>query len=62
MKTARFVLKVVALGLSIATLTCLVIAFWDKLMDLFYGIGDKLEEKRCTCCDSEAEDYADCDL
>ena len=44
MKVARFVLKCVALGLSVATAVCLVIAYWDKLMDFFYNLADKVEE------------------
>jgi hypothetical protein len=61
-KVARFVLKCVALGLSAATAACLVIAYWDKIMDFFYNIADKVEEKKSACFDPEFEDYADCDL
>ncbi len=62
MKTARIVLKWVAVGLSAAAAVCFIIASWDRLMDFFYNIADKVEEKRCACCDPEFEDYADCDL
>lgn len=62
MKTARFVLKFVALGLSIASAVCLIIAFWDKIMDFFDNVADKIEEKKSACLDPEFEDYADCDL
>lgn len=63
MKTARFVLKFVALGLSIATAACLVIAFWDKIMDVVDNLVDKLEEKKSEgLADPEFEDFADCDL
>jgi len=62
MKTARFVLKLVALGLSVAGAVCLVIAFWDKIMDLFDNIADKLEERKSDClCESDFEDM-DIDL
>ncbi len=63
MKVARFVLKCVALGLSVATAVCLVIAYWDKLMDFFYNLADKVEEKKSArFTDPEFEDYADCDM
>ena len=63
MKTARFILKLVALGLSVATAAYLIIAYWDKIVDFFYSISDKIEEKRATClCKDEFEDYADCDV
>ncbi len=57
MKTARFVLKLLALCLSVAGAVCLVIAFWDKIMDLFDNIADKLEERKSDClCESDFED------
>lgn len=63
MKTARFVLKLVALGLSVATVACLIIAFWDKIVDCFYTVADKIEEKKSAClCKDEYADYADCDM
>ena len=63
MKVARFVLKCVALGLSVATAVCLVIAYWGKLMDFFYNLADKVEEKKSArFTDPEFEDYADCDM
>jgi len=63
MKTARFVLKFVALGLTIASATCLIIAFWDRILDLFDTVADKIEEKKCACFgEHEFDDYADCDL
>lgn len=60
MKAARCILKLVALGMVIGAAVCAVIAYWDKIVDAFYVIADKLEEKcgKC-CCDSEYEDYAD---
>lgn len=35
MKTARFVLKIVGASLTVAGAVCLVIGFWDKIIDLF---------------------------
>lgn len=63
MKVARFVLKCVAFGLSVAAVVCAIIAYWDKIMDVFYTITDKIEEKKADkLCDAEFADYADCDL
>ena len=58
MKTACFVLKITALVLSVAAVVCAVVAYWDKIVDLFYGIADKMEEKKADCCiPSEFEDF-----
>lgn len=63
MKTARFVLKLVALGLSVATAVCLLIAYWDKLVDAMDNMADKIEEKKAArLCQDEFAHYADCDL
>ena len=35
MKVARFVLKIVALSLALAAAICAIIAYWDKLGELF---------------------------
>ena len=35
MKVARLVLKIVALSLSVAALTCAVVAYWNELVELF---------------------------
>lgn len=35
MRTARFVLKIVGAALTFAGAVCLVIGFWDKLIDAF---------------------------
>ena len=37
MKTARFVLKIIGASLALAASVCLVIAFWDRLMNLLEG-------------------------
>ena len=64
MKTARFVLKCVALGLSVAAAVCAVIAYWDKILDVFYTAAEKIEEKRAAriTVTDEFADYADCEL
>ena len=60
MKTARFVLKIVAAAMAAAAVICAVVAFWDSIMDLFDSIADKLEEKKANCrFASEYDDYDD---
>ena len=49
MKIARFVLKIVAAAMA--------------LMDLFYTVADKMEEKKAECrFASEYDDYEDFDM
>ena len=58
MKTARFVLKIVAVAMAAAAVVCAVIAFWDRIMDLFYSIADRMEEKKADHrFASEYDDY-----
>lgn len=59
MKTARFVLKFVALGLAIGAAACAVIAYWDKISDWCYGVADRIEEKRAASRCEECDDYDD---
>ena len=54
LKVARFVLKIVALSLSIAALACAVVAYWSELVDLCGCAKSKL--KRSTFA-SEYDDY-----
>ena len=54
MKIARFVLKIVALSLAAAAVVCAVVAYWDKLAQLFGCAKGKL---KCTACTSEYDDY-----
>ncbi len=54
MKVARFVLKIVALSLSIAALVCAIIAYWDQLSEL----GDCARQKfHRTAYAEEYDDY-----
>lgn len=63
MKAARCILKVVAVLMVVAAAVCAVVAYWDKIMDVFYNIADKIEEKRADCrFASEYDDYEDCEL
>ena len=60
MKTARFVLKIVAAAMAAAAVVCAIVAFWDCIMELFDSIADKLEEKKADCrFASEYDDYDD---
>ena len=59
MKIARFVLKWVALGLCVAAAVCTIIAYWDKILNVFHTLADKFTKKRNGCCASEYEDYVD---
>lgn len=56
MKVARFVLKIVALSLTIAAAACAVIAYWDKLVELGTCASKKIHTK---ACDKDYEEYAD---
>lgn len=59
MKTARFVLKFVALGLVVGAAVCAVIAYWDAISEWFYAAADRIEEKRAACRCTECDDYDD---
>lgn len=45
MKVARFVLKIVAVSLAAAAAVCAVVAYWDKIAELFGCAKCKLAEK-----------------
>ena len=47
MKTARFVLHIIGASLALAASVCLVIAFWDRLMNLLEGKS----------CQGDGDDY-----
>ena len=58
MKTARFILKIVAVAMACAAVACAVVAYWDCIMDLFDSIIDKMEEKKANHrFASEYDDY-----
>ena len=54
MKVARLVLKIVALSLSVAALTCAVVAYWNELVELFDCAKGKIQRRACV---SEYDDY-----
>ena len=41
MKTARFVLKIVAGSLALASLACAVVGFWDVICELVRPVSDE---------------------
>lgn len=57
MKAARFIMKCVAFGLVVGAAACAIIAYWDKITDLFYNLADKVEEKRAACKCADCDDY-----
>ncbi|MBD5083805.1 MAG: hypothetical protein HDT33_01740 [Clostridiales bacterium] len=61
MKTARFILKIVAAVMTLAAVVCAIVAFWDQIMDLFDTIVDKMEEKRADRCfePEDLDEFAD---
>ena len=59
MKVARFVLKMVALGLTVAAVVCAVIAYWDRLTQLAQAVSGKVQEKKACICRSEYDDYVE---
>ena len=63
MKTARFILKIVATAMAFVAVACAIVAFWDQIMDLADNIIDKIEEKRADRCfePEEFDDFADYD-
>lgn len=44
MKTARFVLKIVAAALALASAVCAIVGFWDKIAALVAPCTDAEEE------------------
>lgn len=64
MKAARCILKLVAALAAVGAAAYLVVAYWDKILDAFYTISDKIEEKRANCCfcSSEYDDYDDVEM
>ena len=57
MKVARCVLKIVALSLAAAAAVCAIIAYWDDLLEMGSGVGEKL--KRKAGAPSEYDDYVE---
>ncbi len=61
MKAASCILKIAAVVAAVSAVACLVVSYWDKIMDAFYTISDKIQEKkeaRCFC-DSDCDDFDD---
>lgn len=60
-KATRCILKLMAIGFVVGAAVCAAIAYWDKIVDVFYHVADKIEEKRAKCCDCEFDDYVEFD-
>ena len=54
MRIARFVLKIVAISLAVASLVCAAVAYWDKLAEACGCARTKLKRSACS---SEYDDY-----
>lgn len=59
MKTARFVLKIVAMSLAAAAAVCAVIAYWDGLTELCGCVRGKLRRSVHIDEYNDYEDYED---
>ena len=59
MKVARFVLKIVAVSLTVAAIACAVVAYWDKIVECFQAISDRITEKKASLHPAEYDDYAE---
>ena len=61
MKVTRLALKIAAAIMLVAAAACAIAAYWDNLVDIFYTIADKIEERKADCCidSSEFDDYDD---
>lgn len=57
MKTARFVLKIVAGGLAVGACVCAIIAWWDKIADCLSAMAQKAQARKLQ--DEEFRHYAD---
>lgn len=55
MKTARFILKIIALSFTIAAVVCAVVAYWDKLSSVGVQAKSKIQNK--AVYNSEYDDY-----
>lgn len=56
----KAILKVAALAAVLGAAVCVIVAYWDKILDAIYTIADKVEEKKANCfCSSEYDDYDD---
>jgi len=65
MKAARCILKIVAGLAALSAAVYLIVSYWDKILDTFYTILDKIEEKKACCplcaCD-EYDDFEDVEI
>ena len=50
MKVIRFILKAAAVAMAVSAVVCVVMAYWDKIVDTFYAMSDNAEEQQDVCC------------
>ena len=58
MKMVQLVLKVAAAVLAVAAAACCIIAFWDKIEEVFGCVKGKLGKSGCCDC-GEYDEYVD---
>ena len=62
MKAARCILKAAAVVAAVGTAVCLVVAYWETIVDAVYAVAAKLEAKKEQLrgfIPSEYDDYDD---
>lgn len=57
----KTVLKIVAAVAVVAAAVCAVAAYWDRIVDAFYAVADRIEEKKADCRFATASEYEDYD-
>ena len=59
MKALSFIMKIVAAALAAAAIACVVVAYWDKIVEVCQAITDKVTEKAAALRPAEYDDYAE---
>lgn len=61
MKQTHWILKLAAAVLLLGAAACAIAVYWDKLVDIFYTVCDRIEEWRAdsVASPSEFDDYDD---
>ena len=64
MKATRCILKLVAALAAVGAVVYLAVTYWDKILDAFYTVSDKIKEKKANCafCASEFDDFEDIEI
>lgn len=62
MKAARWILKTAAVLAAVGAVVCLVVNYWETIVDAFYAVVGKVKAKKeqyCCFVPSEYDDYDD---